>query len=98
MVSQQLKNKKLKPLECPAVTGGIVFFVILFFRKWLYLEISQKRGYTWIGYTTDFFKLMATPNLAIPQKSGYTLLGYTLLTDILLLFPHQNWQHILIEV
>ena len=77
----------------------MVFFLLyFFFRKWLYLEISQKRGYTWIGYTTDFFKLVATPNLAIPQKSGYTLLGYTLLTVILLFFPRQNWQHILIEV
>ena len=66
------------------------FFIYFFFRKWLYLEVSQKSGYTCIGYTPDFLKMVTIPNLVIPQKSGYTLLGYTLLMVILLFFPTET--------
>ena len=66
----------------PAGVSGaaiVFFFCYTFsFESGYTLKYRKKCGYTWIGYTTEFFKLMAIPNLAIPQKSGYTLLGYTL--------------------
>ena len=54
------------------------FFLYFFFESAYTLKYRKKRGYTWTGYTAEFFKFVAIQNLAIPPKSGYTLLGYTL--------------------
>ena len=76
------------------VSNGIGFFLLYFyFREWLYLEISQKNGYTWIGYTSDFFRMVAIP------KSGYTTKKWLYITWLYFVngytfvFPDQNWQH-----
>ena len=72
----------------------LVFFLLYFvFRKWLYLEISQKSGYTCVGYTPDFLKMVTIPNLAIQQKKWLYITWLYFVNGYTFVFPHRNWQH-----